>query len=56
VNGTKSCYGLFFLLLFFVKVPMIPFHIWLPKAHVEAPTARSIILAGILLKLKTYGF
>jgi len=35
---------------------MIPFHIWLPEAHVEAPTSGSVILAGILLKLGTYGF
>jgi len=35
---------------------MIPFHIWLPKAHVEAPTAGSVILVGILFKLRTYGF
>nr|YP_009310488.1 NADH dehydrogenase subunit 4 [Pyramimonas parkeae]AOT98929.1 NADH dehydrogenase subunit 4 [Pyramimonas parkeae] len=41
---------------FAVKVPMIPVHIWLPEAHVEAPTAGSVILAGILLKLGTYGF
>jgi proton-translocating NADH-quinone oxidoreductase chain M len=41
---------------FAVKVPMIPFHIWLPEAHVEAPTAGSVLLAGILLKLGTYGF
>lgn len=40
---------------FAVKVPMLPFHIWLPEAHVEAPTAGSVILAGILLKLGTYG-
>ena len=39
-----------------VKVPMYPFHIWLPEAHVEAPTSGSILLAGILLKLGTYGF
>jgi NADH-quinone oxidoreductase subunit M len=38
-----------------VKVPLVPFHIWLPEAHVEAPTAGSVILAGILLKLGTYG-
>lgn len=43
-------------LSFAVKVPMIPFHLWLPEAHVEAPTAGSVILAGILLKLGTYGF
>jgi NADH-quinone oxidoreductase subunit M len=42
-------------LSFAVKVPMIPFHIWLPEAHVEAPTAGSVILAGILLKMGTYG-
>lgn len=42
-------------LAFAVKVPMIPFHIWLPEAHVEAPTAGSVILAGILLKMGTYG-
>jgi NADH-ubiquinone oxidoreductase chain 4 len=45
-----------FFASFSVKVPMIPFHIWLPEAHVEAPTAGSVILAGILLKLGTYGF
>nr|YP_010041677.1 NADH dehydrogenase subunit 4 [Cyanophora biloba]QPB15004.1 NADH dehydrogenase subunit 4 [Cyanophora biloba] len=41
---------------FAVKVPMIPFHIWLPEAHVESPTAGSLMLAGVLLKLGTYGF
>lgn len=40
---------------FAVKVPMLPVHIWLPEAHVEAPTAGSVILAGVLLKLGTYG-
>jgi proton-translocating NADH-quinone oxidoreductase chain M len=45
-----------FFASFAVKVPMIPFHIWLPEAHVEAPTAGSVILAGILIKLGTYGF
>lgn len=41
---------------FAVKVPMVPVHIWLPEAHVEAPTAGSLVLAGVLLKLGTYGF
>lgn len=44
-----------FFLSFAIKVPMVPFHIWLPEAHVEAPTAGSVILAGILLKMGTYG-
>lgn len=44
-----------FFIAFAVKVPMVPFHIWLPEAHVEAPTAGSVLLAGILLKLGTYG-
>ena len=45
-----------FFASFATKVPMIPVHLWLPEAHVEAPTAGSVILAGILLKLGTYGF
>jgi len=45
-----------FFLGFAIKVPMFPFHTWLPDAHVEAPTAASVILAGILLKMGTYGF
>lgn len=45
-----------FFLSFSSKVPMLPVHLWLPEAHVEAPTAGSVILAGILLKLGTYGF
>jgi NADH-quinone oxidoreductase subunit M len=45
-----------FALAFAVKVPMFPVHTWLPDAHVEAPTGGSVILAGILLKLGTYGF
>ena len=45
-----------FFIGFAIKVPMFPFHTWLPDAHVEAPTAGSVILAGILLKMGTYGF
>ena len=44
-----------FALAFFIKVPMFPFHTWLPEAHTEAPTAGSVILAGVLLKMGTYG-
>jgi len=45
-----------FFLSFASKIPMFPFHIWLPEAHVEAPTVGSVLLAGILLKLGVYGF
>jgi NADH-quinone oxidoreductase subunit M len=45
-----------FALAFGIKVPVFPFHTWLPDAHVEAPTAGSVILAGVLLKMGTYGF
>lgn len=45
-----------FFLSFAFKIPLFPFHIWLPEAHVEAPTVGSVILAGILLKLGVYGF
>jgi NADH-quinone oxidoreductase subunit M len=48
-------FGAFFL-AFAVKVPMFPFHTWLPDAHVEAPTAGSVILASIMLKMGTFGF
>jgi NADH-quinone oxidoreductase subunit M len=49
------CFLAFFL-GFAIKVPMFPFHTWLPDAHVQAPTAGSVILAGVLLKMGTYGF
>jgi NADH-quinone oxidoreductase subunit M len=45
-----------FALAFAIKVPVFPFHTWLPDAHVEAPTAGSVILAGVMLKMGTYGF
>jgi len=45
-----------FALSFAIKVPMFPFHTWLPDAHYDAPTAGSVILAGVLLKMGTYGF
>ncbi len=57
-NSWTSPQVLIFLLLFAgfaIKVPMFPFHTWLPLAHVEAPTAGSIVLAGVLLKVGTYG-
>jgi len=55
-RGTQLwLFGAFFL-AFAIKVPMFPFHTWLPDAHVEAPTAGSVILAGVLLKMGTYGF
>src|SRR5438094_3120118 len=59
IGGLGSvAFGLFgaFFLAFAIKVPMFPFHTWLPDAHVEAPTAGSVILAGVLLKMGTYGF
>ena len=53
---TQKWLWLAFFLAFAIKVPMFPFHTWLPDAHVEAPTAGSVILAGVLLKMGTYGF
>ncbi len=52
----QTLLALAFFLAFAIKVPMFPFHTWLPDAHVQAPTAGSVILAGILLKMGTYGF
>jgi len=52
----QSLMFLAFALAFAIKVPVFPFHTWLPDAHVEAPTAGSVILAGVLLKMGTYGF
>ena len=54
-TAAKCLFGAFFL-AFAVKVPMFPFHTWLPDAHVEAPTAGSVVLASIMLKLGTFGF
>jgi NADH-quinone oxidoreductase subunit M len=53
---TQTLLFLAFALAFAIKVPMFPFHTWLPDAHTEAPTAGSVILAGVLLKMGTYGF
>ena len=55
-TGAEIWLFLAFAAAFAVKVPLWPFHSWLPDAHVEAPTAGSIILAGVLLKMGTYGF
>jgi len=54
--GTQYWLFAAFALAFAIKVPMFPFHTWLPDAHTEAPTAGSVILAGVLLKMGTYGF
>ena len=57
ITGALQTWGfLAFALAFAIKVPIFPFHTWLPDAHVQAPTAGSIILAGILLKMGTYGY
>jgi NADH-quinone oxidoreductase subunit M len=52
---TQRWFFLAFALAFAIKVPLFPFHTWLPDAHVQAPTAGSVILAGVLLKMGTYG-
>jgi len=51
----ETWFFLAFALAFLIKVPLFPFHTWLPDAHVEAPTAGSVILAGVMLKMGTYG-
>jgi NADH-quinone oxidoreductase subunit M len=55
-GATQTLMFLAFAVAFAIKVPLFPFHTWLPDAHVEAPTAGSVILAGVLLKMGTYGF
>ena len=54
--STQHWLFLAFFLAFAIKVPLFPFHTWLPDAHVEAPTAGSVLLAGVLLKMGAYGF
>ena len=56
IGGAQTLMWLAFFASFAVKLPMWPFHTWLPKAHVEAPTAGSVVLAAILLKMGGYGF
>lgn len=55
-HGTQLWMFAFFALAFAIKVPMFPLHTWLPDAHVEAPTGGSVVLAGVMLKMGTYGF
>ena len=54
-SAMETWFFLAFTLAFVIKVPLFPFHTWLPDAHVEAPTAGSVILAGVMLKMGTYG-
>ncbi|MBP7859440.1 hypothetical protein KA001_00550 [Patescibacteria group bacterium] len=55
-NFEKKTIWLLLFIGFAVKTPLYPFHIWLPEAHSEAPTTGSVLLAGVLLKMGTYGF
>ena len=54
-RGFQMFAFVFFFIAFAIKIPILPFHTWLPDAHVEAPTAVSVMLAGVLLKMGTYG-
>ena len=54
-ENTRYWFFLAFALAFAIKVPLFPFHTWLPDAHVEAPTPGSVILAGVMLKMGSYG-
>lgn len=57
LSVTEETYlAIAFFITFATKIPMLPFHIWLPEAHVEAPTVGSLILASLLLKLGGFGF
>src|SRR5205085_11769653 len=55
-DGTAKLLFLAFFASFAIKVPLFPLHTWLPDAHTEAPTAGSVLLAGVLLKMGAYGF